>query len=69
MALDIRPLHALLAAEVFGVDLSDPPTGDLAAQLDAAMDHRARRFDDRTFKRDLRRLTLQDSAPTLEQAA
>jgi alpha-ketoglutarate-dependent 2,4-dichlorophenoxyacetate dioxygenase len=31
--------------------------------------HRARPFDDRTFKRDLRRLTLQDSAPTLEQAA
>jgi alpha-ketoglutarate-dependent 2,4-dichlorophenoxyacetate dioxygenase len=31
--------------------------------------HRARPFDDRTFKRDLRRLTLQDSAPTLDQAA
>jgi alpha-ketoglutarate-dependent 2,4-dichlorophenoxyacetate dioxygenase len=31
--------------------------------------HRARPFDDRTFKRDLRRLTLQDSASTLEQAA
>jgi alpha-ketoglutarate-dependent 2,4-dichlorophenoxyacetate dioxygenase len=31
--------------------------------------HRARPFDDRTYKRDLRRLTLQDAAPTLEQAA
>jgi alpha-ketoglutarate-dependent 2,4-dichlorophenoxyacetate dioxygenase len=29
--------------------------------------HRARPFDDRRFKRDLRRLTLEDSAPTLEQ--
>jgi alpha-ketoglutarate-dependent 2,4-dichlorophenoxyacetate dioxygenase len=29
--------------------------------------HRARAFDDRLFKRDLRRLTLEDSAPTLEQ--
>jgi alpha-ketoglutarate-dependent 2,4-dichlorophenoxyacetate dioxygenase len=31
--------------------------------------HRARAFDDRQFKRDLRRLTLQDSAPTLDQPA
>jgi alpha-ketoglutarate-dependent 2,4-dichlorophenoxyacetate dioxygenase len=29
--------------------------------------HRARPFDDRRFKRDMRRTTLQDSAPTLEQ--
>jgi alpha-ketoglutarate-dependent 2,4-dichlorophenoxyacetate dioxygenase len=29
--------------------------------------HRARPFDDRQFKRDMRRLTLEDSAPTLEQ--
>ncbi len=31
--------------------------------------HRARPFDDRRYKRDMRRLTLEDSAPTLEQAA
>jgi alpha-ketoglutarate-dependent 2,4-dichlorophenoxyacetate dioxygenase len=31
--------------------------------------HRARAFDDQKFKRDLRRMTLQDSAPTLEQPA
>ncbi|MCW5624476.1 MAG: TauD/TfdA family dioxygenase [Burkholderiales bacterium] len=31
--------------------------------------HRARPFDDRRYKRDMRRLTLQDSAPTLDQAA
>ncbi len=31
--------------------------------------HRARPFDDKKFKRDMRRLTLEDSAPTLEQAA
>jgi alpha-ketoglutarate-dependent 2,4-dichlorophenoxyacetate dioxygenase len=30
--------------------------------------HRARPFDDKQFKRDMRRMTLQDSAPTLEQA-
>jgi len=29
--------------------------------------HRARPFDDRQFKRDMRRLTLEDSAPTLQQ--
>jgi len=29
--------------------------------------HRARPFDDRRYKRDMRRLTLEDSAPTLEQ--
>jgi alpha-ketoglutarate-dependent 2,4-dichlorophenoxyacetate dioxygenase len=29
--------------------------------------HRARAFDDRRYRRDLRRLTLEDSAPTLEQ--
>jgi len=31
--------------------------------------HRARPFEDRQHKRDLRRVTLQDVAPTLEQAA
>ena len=31
--------------------------------------HRARPFDDQRYKRDMRRLTLEDSAPTLEQAA
>ena len=31
--------------------------------------HRARAFDDKRFKRDLRRLTLTDVAPTLAQAA
>ncbi|MBX5471532.1 MAG: TauD/TfdA family dioxygenase [Acetobacteraceae bacterium] len=31
--------------------------------------HRARPFDDKTYQRDLRRVTLQDIAPTLEQAA
>ena len=30
--------------------------------------HRARPFDDRRFRRDMRRLTLQDTSPTLEQA-
>jgi alpha-ketoglutarate-dependent 2,4-dichlorophenoxyacetate dioxygenase len=29
--------------------------------------HRARPFDDRQYKRDMRRLTVEDSAPTLEQ--
>jgi alpha-ketoglutarate-dependent 2,4-dichlorophenoxyacetate dioxygenase len=29
--------------------------------------HRARPFDDKQFKRDMRRMTLEDSAPTLEQ--
>jgi alpha-ketoglutarate-dependent 2,4-dichlorophenoxyacetate dioxygenase len=29
--------------------------------------HRARPFDDRQFKRDMRRMTLEDSAPTLQQ--
>ena len=29
--------------------------------------HRARPFDDRQFKRDMRRMTLEDSAPTLAQ--
>ncbi|WP_198374535.1 TauD/TfdA dioxygenase family protein [Neoroseomonas rubea] len=31
--------------------------------------HRARPFEDNTYPRDLRRVTLQDAAPTLEQAA
>jgi alpha-ketoglutarate-dependent 2,4-dichlorophenoxyacetate dioxygenase len=29
--------------------------------------HRARPFDDRRYRRDMRRLTVEDSAPTLEQ--
>ena len=31
--------------------------------------HRGRTFDDQRYKRDMRRITLQDSAPTLQQAA
>jgi alpha-ketoglutarate-dependent 2,4-dichlorophenoxyacetate dioxygenase len=31
--------------------------------------HRARAFDDQRFKRDMRRVTLEDSAPTLAQPA
>lgn len=31
--------------------------------------HRGTAYDDKTFPRDMRRVTLQDSAPTLEQAA
>ena len=31
--------------------------------------HRGRRYDDKRYKRDMRRLTLQDVASTLEQAA
>ena len=31
--------------------------------------HRGRSYDDQRYKRDMRRITLQDSAPTLEQAA
>ena len=30
--------------------------------------HRGRTFDDKQYKRDMRRLTLEDSAPTLQQA-
>lgn len=30
--------------------------------------HRGRPYDDKRYKRDMRRMTLQDSAPTLEQA-
>jgi len=29
--------------------------------------HRARPYDDKLYKRDMRRMTLTDSAPTLEQ--
>ena len=30
--------------------------------------HRGRAYDDKLYPRDMRRVTLQDSAPTLEQA-
>jgi alpha-ketoglutarate-dependent 2,4-dichlorophenoxyacetate dioxygenase len=30
--------------------------------------HRGRAYDDTRYPRDMRRVTLQDSAPTLEQA-
>jgi alpha-ketoglutarate-dependent 2,4-dichlorophenoxyacetate dioxygenase len=40
-ALDIRPLHPVFAAEVIGVDLRQPPSRDLVAQIDAAMDRYA----------------------------
>ena len=31
--------------------------------------HRGLRYDDKVYPRDLRRVTLEDIAPTLEQAA
>jgi alpha-ketoglutarate-dependent 2,4-dichlorophenoxyacetate dioxygenase len=43
--------------------------GDLVVWDNRCTMHRARRFDDTVHKRDLRRTTLQDAAPTLEQAA
>jgi len=39
--LETRPLHPLFAAEVLGVDLREPPTPGLVAQIDAAMDRYA----------------------------
>lgn len=41
MELDIRPLHALFAAEAYGADLRDAPSANLVAQIDAAMDRYA----------------------------
>ncbi len=41
MDLDIRPLHPVFAAEVYGLDLRTAPTATLAAQIDAAMDRYA----------------------------
>jgi alpha-ketoglutarate-dependent 2,4-dichlorophenoxyacetate dioxygenase len=41
MELDLRALHPLFAAEVGGVDLRMPPTRDLCAAIDRAMDQYA----------------------------
>ena len=41
MDLDIRPLHPVFAAEVYGVDLRDAPGASLVAQIDEAMDRYA----------------------------
>ncbi|MBI1395223.1 MAG: TauD/TfdA family dioxygenase [Betaproteobacteria bacterium] len=43
--------------------------GDLVIWDNRCTMHRARPFDDRRYRRDLRRLTLEDSAPSLQQAA
>src|SRR5262245_8062963 len=41
MALDIRPLHPVFVAEVYGVDLRNAPDPGLTAQVDAAMNQYA----------------------------
>jgi alpha-ketoglutarate-dependent 2,4-dichlorophenoxyacetate dioxygenase len=41
---------------------------DLVMWDNRATMHRARPFEDKTYKRDMRRVTLRDVAPTLEQA-
>jgi alpha-ketoglutarate-dependent 2,4-dichlorophenoxyacetate dioxygenase len=41
MDLDIRPLHPVFAAEVYGVDLRNAPDATLVAQIDEAMDRYA----------------------------
>ena len=43
--------------------------GDLVVWDNRCTMHRGRRYEDKTYPRDLRRVTLKDSAPTLEQAA
>ncbi len=43
--------------------------GDIVVWDNRCTMHRARRFDDTRFRRDMRRTTLMDAAPTLEQAA
>jgi alpha-ketoglutarate-dependent 2,4-dichlorophenoxyacetate dioxygenase len=43
--------------------------GDLVVWDNRCTMHRGRRYEDKTYPRDMRRVTLQDSAPTLEQAA
>jgi alpha-ketoglutarate-dependent 2,4-dichlorophenoxyacetate dioxygenase len=42
---------------------------DLVMWDNRATMHRARPFEDRAYARDMRRVTLQDAAPTLQQAA
>jgi len=41
--------------------------GDLVIWDNRCTMHRGRRYEDKTYPRDLRRVTLSDSAPTLEQ--
>ena len=43
--------------------------GDLVVWDNRCTMHRGRRYEDKTYPRDMRRVTLKDSAPTLEQAA
>jgi alpha-ketoglutarate-dependent 2,4-dichlorophenoxyacetate dioxygenase len=43
--------------------------GDLVMWDNRCTMHRRDSFEDKTYVRDMRRVTLQDSAPTLEQAA
>ena len=41
LAFEIAPLHPLFAAEIYGVDLREPPNAGLVAQIDDAMNHYA----------------------------
>jgi alpha-ketoglutarate-dependent 2,4-dichlorophenoxyacetate dioxygenase len=43
--------------------------GDLVVWDNRCTMHRGRPYEDQTYPRDMRRVTLKDSAPTLEQAA
>ena len=43
--------------------------GDLVMWDNRCTMHRGRPYDDQRYKRDMRRVTLSDVAPTLEQAA
>jgi hypothetical protein len=53
LAITFTPLTAVFAAACSGLDI--------------AVMHRARRYDDEKHPRDLRRTTLTDGVPTLEQ--
>ncbi|MFC7544481.1 TauD/TfdA dioxygenase family protein [Siccirubricoccus deserti] len=43
--------------------------GDLVVWDNRCTMHRGRPYEDKLYPRDMRRVTLKDSAPTLEQAA
>ncbi len=77
----VTPLHPHVGARVDGIDLRSPLTAELRAARDAlalvrdlvvwdnrCTMHRGRAYDDTVYQRDMRRVTLEDSAPTLEQA-
>ena len=67
MSVSIRQIRPVFVGEVSGLDITRALAPEEVGAIEAGMDRRVRRFDQRQ-PRDMRRTTVAGDAPTTAQA-